>query len=268
MSVLANQTNADYGDAYFVRDNKNITFISSINVYNGTINTSQINLDNVQMDAANLNGNPTLLLNGIPIASVSSFASSITQWASYPALAPITYTTSAGTGGAINMANVNALSNVSSQSAFFGSISTVGSLTATGSVLLGGYQFPMNATGNSMSALASSTFNITNGQIITTDFSGQPNGLYYLQAILQTASADPATCGFVLVKTGTGVSGGGTHVPSFLPTYGSAPSLANCVVCQSSSVTSNTIDIIVFGSGTTPNGLLSSTVQIAVWRIT
>ena len=156
----------------------------------------------------------------------------------------------------------------SSSTGTFGSVSTIAGLTAVGPVVLGGYQFPMNATGNSITALASTTLNITNGQIITTDFSAQPNGLYYLQAIIQTGSADPATCGFVLVKTGSGVTGGGTHVPSFTPTYGSAPSLANCVICQSSSVTSSTIDILVFGGAITPNGLLSSTVQIAVWRIT
>jgi hypothetical protein len=268
MSILPYQTNIDLTDSWFINNTNNINLLSSINVYNGSINTSQINLDSIQMDCAVLNSVPTLLLNGVPVASTSSFTSSISLWSAYPALSPITYATSGGTGGAINMANVNSLTNVSSATGTFGSVSSIAGLTAVGPVVLGGYQFPMNATGNSISALASTTLNVSNGQIITTDFTGQPNGLYYLQAILQTASADPATCGFVLVKTGTGVTGGGTHVPSFLPSYGSAPSLANCVVCQSSAVTSSTIDILVFGSANTPNGLLSSTVQIAVWRLT
>lgn len=267
MSILPYQTNIAYDATWFLKNTDNVNFLSSIGVYNGSINTSQINLDSIQMDCAILNSTPTLLLNGVPVASVSSFTSSITMWSAYPALSPITYATSGGSGGAINMANVNSLSNVSSATGTFGSLSTVAGLTAVGPVVLGGYQFPSNSTGNSITALASSTVSVINGQTIATDFSSQPNGMYYIQAILQTGAIDPFTCGFIVVKTGTGTNGGGTHVPSFNPS-GTAPSLANCIVCQSSSVSSNTIDILVFGNTSTPYGPLGGTVQIAVWRVT
>jgi hypothetical protein len=258
MSVLANQTNATPVNSFFLRDSANVNFLSSLTILNGTINTSQINLDSVQMDCAILNSTPTLLLNGVPVASVSSFTSSITTWASYPALAPITYNTGAGTGGAISMANVNALSNVSSLTG------TLGSLTVSS---INGSIFPMNAVSNRITALASSTASLTNGQIVSTDFSAQSNGIYYIQALLQTASVDSFTCGFVVVKVAGNTNGGGVHMPSFNP-YGSQPTTANMIVCQSASVNDNVIDLLFFSNGTAPAGILGSTVQIAVFRLT
>jgi len=271
MSVLANQTNSDVGDSFFVRDQANISFISSINVANGTINTSQINLDNVQMDCANLNGNPTLLLNGVPIASVSSFASSITQWASYPALAPITYATSAGTGGAISMANVNALSNVSTATLTAGTGLFNGSLSTIGQATVGQYPYPLRMGAWNKITLPnppSTVLNITNGQIVSVDMTGQPAGLYVIIVNIQSGGVDPWSCQFI-VSTGTaaGVVCCGTHFPSWNP-YGTQPTgFNNMITAQSASLGGSTADIIFFSTAVAPNGILGSTAQIELYRI-
>ena len=125
MSVLPRDANITPYDSLLNNIN-NLSFLSSINVFNGTINTSQIDLDSVRMDAAIINSVPTLLLNGVPAVATSSFTSSIALWSAFPALTPITYATGVGTGGAINMANVNAAVNVSSGTATFGTLSTIG----------------------------------------------------------------------------------------------------------------------------------------------
>ena len=72
------------------------------NVSISSINTDQIVLDGQTLDATSSAGG-TLLINGIAIASAATLTSSITNWAQFPALSSITYTTSGGSGGLINM---------------------------------------------------------------------------------------------------------------------------------------------------------------------
>jgi hypothetical protein len=265
MSVLPNQTNINVTDEFFVNDVANISFISSINVFNGSLNTGHIQLDQVGMDCAILNSSPTLLLNGVPVASVSSFASSITQWASYPALAPITYATGAGSGGAINMANVNALSNVSSATGTFGNLSSITGAT------IGGYPYPMRLGAWNKITLPNppaTVLNITNGQIVSVDMTGQPAGLYVIIVNIQSGGVDPWSCQFI-VSTGTaaGVVCCGTHFPSWNP-YGTQPTgFNNMITAQSASLGGSTADIIFFSTGVAPNGILGSTAQLELYRI-
>ena len=262
MSVLPNQASITLNDRWDVLNTANASFISTINVYNGSVNTGHIQLDQVGMDCAILNSTPTLLLNGVPVGATSNFTSSITQWASYPALAPITYNTGAGTGGTINMANVNALSNVSSLTANFSN------LTAPGTVSLAGYTIPMTPGNNIVSALSSTTVITSSGQIITTDFTGQPAGFYMIKVTIQSASADPFTCGFILTNAGGVTTGGGCHMPSFNP-YGSQPTTANMIVCQSLTVASPLIDLIFFSNGqqTSGAGILGASAIVSVYRL-
>lgn len=264
MSVLPNQTALTGVTDWFVPNNGDVQFISSINVANGTIRTSQIDLDSVRMDAAILNSTPTLLLNGVPVASVSSFASSITQWASYPALAPITYNSGAGSGGTISMANVNALSNVSSATVTCGTLSTIAGAT------ISGYPYPLRLGAWNKIALPnppSTVLNIQNGQIVQVDFSGQPAGVYIIIVNIQSGGVDPWSCQF-MVTTGTsaGLVCSGTHLPSFNP-YGTQPTLANMVSAQSSSLVGATADIMFWSNQAPPNGIIGSTVQIEAYRI-
>jgi hypothetical protein len=264
MSVLANQTNATPVNSFFLRDTANVNFLSSLTVLNGTINTSQINLDSVQMDCAILNSTATLLLNGVPVGATSNFASSITQWASYPALAPITYNTGAGTGGAISMANVNALSNVSSATGTFGSLSTIGLGSIAGSVFPSAPQYSII---NSMSA---SLVGITNGSSIRLNFTGQANGFYLISCALTSAGQDPFSCTFTAFFTGGNAQGGGTHMPTYGNPYGTiVPNPQNVVVCQSETISDPYMDVLFFSNGqaTSGQGMLGGTAQISVYRL-
>jgi hypothetical protein len=264
MSLYPAYTNINPADEFFVNDTANISFISSINVFNGSLNTGHIQLDQVGMDCAILNSSPTLLLNGIPVASVSSFASSITQWASYPALAPISYATGVGSGGAINMANVNALSNVSSASGTFGLLSTIG----LGSI--GGSTFPNAPQYSQVTSMSASLIGITNGSSIRLNFTGQANGFYLISCSIQSAAADPFSCTFTIYFTGGLAQGGGTHMPTYGSPYGSiAPNPQNVVVCQSETISDPHIDIFFFsnGQGTSGQGILGSSAQVSVFRL-
>lgn len=264
MSVLPSLVNLTYGDRVDIVNSSNVNFLSSINCFNGTINTSQINLDAVQMDCAILGGIPSLLLNGVPVASVSSFTSSITQWSAYPALAPITYNTGAGTGGAVNMANLNALSNVSSLSGTFGSLSTIGGAS------IGGYPYPQTFGTWNQIALPnppSTVENLQNGQIVSVDMSSLANGAYLIVILIQTGGVDPWTCQFLATKgTVAGVLCSGVHMPSFNP-YGTQPTTANMITAQSSSVSATTVDFIFFSNGVSPAGIIGSTAQFQMFRL-
>jgi len=264
MSVLPNQTALTGVTDWFVPNNNDTQFLSSINVYNGTINTSQINLDSIRMDCAIINSTPTLLLNGTAVASVSSFTSSITTWSSYPALAPITYATGAGSGGAINMANVNALSNVSSASVTCGTLSTIGGAS------ISGFPYPLTIGAVNQIALPnppSTVLNIQNGQIVQIDFTGKPAGMYLIVCFIQTGGVDPWTCQFIAsVGTVAGVLCSGSHIPSFNP-YGSQPNIANMITAQCASASSPTVDIMFFSNGVAPNGIIGSTAQFQLYRL-
>jgi len=264
MSVLPSQTFMNTLSEFYVKDIANLSFISSINVFNGSMNTGHIQLDSVGMDCAILNSTPTLLLNGVPIGSTSNFASSITQWASYPALAPISYATGAGSGGAINMANVNALSNVSSASGTFGLLSTIG----LGSI--GGSTFPNAPQYSQVASMSQSLIGITNGSSIRLNFTGQANGFYLISCSIQSAAADPFSCTFTVYFTGGNAQGGGTHMPTYGSPYGSiAPNPQNVVVCQSETITDPHMDVLFFsnGQGTSSQGILGSSAQVSVFRL-
>jgi hypothetical protein len=253
MSVLPRDTNITLYDSLLNNVN-NLTFLSTINVLNGTINTSQINLDSVRMDAAILNSVPTLLLNGVPAVATSSFTSSISQWASFPALAPINYATGVGTGGAINMANVNALSNVSSATATLGTLSTVGATS------LNGYLYPN--TGIAITAMAQTIVVGGSGLLGAFNFTGQPTGLYMVTILLQSGGADPMSCSSLVRYSGGTAIGGSLHMPSI---SGAQPSPANSVSIQSDVANDAYVQVYVF---TNIAGLIGGSAQLAVYRIT
>ena len=264
MSAYTNQTNATPSDSYFLLNNNNVNFLSSINVYNGNINVSQINLDAVQMDCAILNSTPTLLLNGIPVASTSSFTSSITVWSSYPALSPITYAVG---GGTANLNNINALTSLSSATVVGGTITANTTLVAGTSIStpsltvssINGVPFPAVAF---PAALNVEGGPITNGISIPVDCTSLPTGFYLLEVLISADGTDPFTCSAVLRQYGSAISGGSLHCPSIA---GAVPSFANCVSIQDAGSASNTVNVIIYANS---SAALGRTAQISLHRLT
>jgi hypothetical protein len=118
--------------------------------------TDRIDLDGVALDGSTANGGQ-LLINGVAVATVNQNVSSITNWATYPALSSITYSGGGGSGGLINMSvgNISTLNsltaNLTNISSAVGTISTItantGNFTRT------------TATTETVSAVTVSTIN-------------------------------------------------------------------------------------------------------------
>jgi len=264
MSVLRNQTYANVDDAYFLLNNNNVNFLSSLNVYNGSINVSEINLDAIRMDCAILNSTPTLLLNGIPVASTSSFTSSVVTWSSYPALSPITYAVG---GGVANLTNVNALSNLSSATVVGGTITANTTLAAGTSIstpsitvsTINGAPFPSIV---SPALLNITSAPISNGLSIPVDLSTLGSGFYMMEVYISAGGTDPFTCSAILRNYGSQVIGGSFHCPVI---SGNPPSFANCVSIQDAGSGSNTVNVIIYANSAFALGQVA---QIAVYRLT
>lgn len=265
MSVYQNQTSATPGNSFFVANDNQVDFISSISVYNGAILTSQINLDSIQMDCAYLGptSTATLLLNGIPAASVSSFTSSITTWSSYPALTPITY---AAGGGTANLNNVNALTTISTATVQANTVNSVAAVNAgtmsTSSLsvsTINGAQFPSVVF---PALLNITSAPITNGIIIPVDLSSLPAGFYMLDVLVSAGGTDPFTCSAILRNYGSQVFGGCFHCPVI---QGNPPSFANCVSMQDNGTGSNTVSVIIYANNAFALGQVA---QISVYRLT
>jgi hypothetical protein len=256
MSVLQNQTYATVGDPFFIPNTANIDFLSSINVFNGSINVSEINLDAIRMDCAILNSTPTLLLNGVPVASTSSFTSSITVWSSYPALAPITYAVG---GGTANLNNINALTSLSSATVVGGSMAANTLSTAQATISsINGLPFPTSLT----TALTVTGTSIVPGVLNTTnfDFSGLASGFYMLEVYIGSGGLDPFTCSTVVRYVGGLVTGGGFHCPSL---NGQPPSFANYVSIQDNGAGSSQLTVFAYATVPSPG-----VPQIAAYRLT
>ena len=256
MSVYQNQTNSTPGNSYFVGNTNSVDFLSSINVYNGSINVSEINLDAIRMDCAILNSTPTLLLNGIPVASTSSFTSSISAWASFPALAPITYAVG---GGTANLNNINALTSLSSASVVGGSVNANTLSTASATVSsINGAQFPSPTT----TALTVTGTSIVPGVLNTTifDFTGLASGFYMLEVYIGSGGLDAFTCSTVVRYAGGLVTGGSLHCPVL---SGQPPSFANYVSIQDNGAGSSQLTIFAYATVPSPG-----VPQIAAYRLT
>jgi hypothetical protein len=141
----------------------NSGFISSLGA-------NQIVLDGQTLDATS-DASGTLLINGIAIASAATLTSSITNWARFPALSTISYTTSGGSGGTVNMS----IGQFSTLQNLAGSIS---SLTVSS---INGYN--ANSSGGVIiDASNTYTYSTSNATPTTspTQVAGVANGLYTL----------------------------------------------------------------------------------------
>ena len=257
MSVYANTTNATPANPYFVLNDNQVDFLSTISIFNGTVQTSQINLDGIQMDCSYLGplSTPTLLLNGAPVASVSSFTSSVVTWASYPALNTITY---AGAGGAANLANVNALTQISTASAVAGTVNA--NNISSGNINVS------SINGVPFTSATTAVLNVTGAPIVNggstiVDFSGLPQGFYLVTVYISSGGLDPYTCSSVVRITNGIVYGGGFHCPSI---QGAPPSLNNCVSIQDNGAGSSQLTVFVYATSAVGLGAIP---QIAVYSL-
>ena len=265
MSILPSQTNINYLDTWSLLNTSNVSFASSIRIDNGTINTSQIDLDAVRMDCAVINGNPTLLLNGNPVAGVSSLTSSVTAWANYPSLTTINYTP--GFGGNINMSNVNALANVST-----GNLLTAKSITVpTGGVVsMLGFTFPTapsNST-NQITSMTQSVTGIANGSTYTLDFAGQSGGYYVVYFVCSSAGYEQWSAPQLVVYTGGNVYGGGCYTPPPSVLGLAPPSFSNCMVMYRNGTVGSQLTIQIWTTASAGGGLIGLNGTFYVVRIT
>lgn len=139
MSALPSASWINESTPLWMRDGGSYSNVSissmNTNVSISTITTNQITLDGQTLDATASAGG-TLLINGIAIASAATLTSSITNWAQFPALSSIVYTTTGGTGGLVNMATgqFSTINNTSSINAGAISATTVNALNIQTSV--------------------------------------------------------------------------------------------------------------------------------------
>lgn len=208
MSVLQNQTSATPTDYLFLPSGPNIIIPSSISLLNGTLNTSQINLDAIQMDCQYVGptSTATLFLNNNPVASTSSFTSSIVSWSQYAAIAPVTYGSG---GGVLNFTNVNSLSNVSSATMNAGAYSGT---TFTGSTLtissINGAPYPSPTVPN---LIGGTTTAVTGLNTITIDMSSLSTGWYVISVGMPSNSAAEALDCSAIIRVSGGFSTGGSY---------------------------------------------------------
>ena len=129
MSLVPNVSYVIPGDPSFIPYGANDAYMNYLN--STQISTGNILLDGVSLDGSFANGGQ-LLINGVAVATVNQNVSSITNWASYPALSTISY--GAG-GGALNMSNITT-SNLTVSS--INGIATQGSVYVDGNTYFNG----------------------------------------------------------------------------------------------------------------------------------
>jgi hypothetical protein len=136
-----------------------------------SMSTDRITLDGQTLDATNAGGG-TLLINGVAVASAQTLTSSIANWAQFTALSSITYTTSGGTGGTVNM-NIGQFSTLQN---------LTGSISSLNVSSINGY----NANSQGGTVIDSTnryTYSTSNAAVTTTSpvqVAGVATGLYTL----------------------------------------------------------------------------------------
>ena len=134
MSIVGNLSFVSPGDPQWIPYGANDGYVNYMNAV--TISTGNVQLDGVSLDGSTANGGQ-LLINGVAVATVNQNVSSITNWATYPALSTINFGSGGGVintttlnGTTANMTAVNALNLISSAAQ---NVSSVNGLAAIGS---------------------------------------------------------------------------------------------------------------------------------------
>jgi len=134
MSIVGNLSFVSPGDPQFIPYGANDGYVNYMNAV--SISTGNVQLDGVSLDGSTANGGQ-LLINGVAVATVNQNVSSITNWATYPALSTINFGSGGGVintttlnGTTANLTAVNALNLISSAAQ---NVSSVNGLAAIGS---------------------------------------------------------------------------------------------------------------------------------------
>lgn len=208
-----------------------------------SLTTTNIVLDTVTLDCSPANGGQ-LLINNVAVATVNQNVSSISNWASFPALSTITYS---GGGGTANLSQVNALTSMSTPQLFAST--------------LNGFAFPVSVFPPVISFAGASP--IINGGSYNVDFTGQPPGIYMLDVSIQTGTGtDPMSCSAMIRYYGGNTSGGSLHAPF---TSAGAPSFNNCVSIQDT-ILGSLVSVFIYSTSNTI--ALGITPQFSVYRLT
>lgn len=173
------------------------------NISISSITTNLVTLDGQTLDATSAGGG-TLLINGVAVASAQTLTSSIANWAQFPALSSLTYTTSGGTGGLVNMATgqfstlQNSIGSISSLNV--SSINGVNANATGGQIINSSNQYSFSTsnatpqtTPQQVAGVANGLFTLVTGKqyLLSVPVSGQvgsTDGVLYLSASLGTAS--------------------------------------------------------------------------------
>ena len=173
------------------------------NVSISTITTNQVTLDGQTLDATSAGGG-TLLINGVAVASAQTLTSSIANWAQFPALSSLTYTTAGGTGGLVNMSIgqfstlQNSIGSISSLNV--SSINGVNANATGGQIINSSNQYSFSTSNaapqtspQQVAGVANGLFTLVTGKqyLLSVPVSGQlgsTDGVLYLSASLGTAS--------------------------------------------------------------------------------
>jgi hypothetical protein len=168
-----------------------------------SLTTNQITLDGQTLDATSAGGG-TLLINGQAVASAQTLTSSIANWAQFPSLSTISYTTAGGTGGTVNM-NVGQFSTLQNLAGSISSL-TVSSINGVNANATGGtiidstnqYTFnTSNATPQTspqqVAGVATGLYTLVIGKkyqiaVPVNGYIGTTDGVLYMSASLGTAS--------------------------------------------------------------------------------
>jgi hypothetical protein len=168
-----------------------------------TITTNQVTLDGQTLDATSAGGG-TLLINGVAVASAQTLTSSIANWAQFPALSSLTYTTAGGTGGLVNMSIgqfstlQNSIGSISSLNV--SSINGVNANATGGQIINSSNQYSFSTSNaapqtspQQVAGVANGLFTLVTGKqyLLSVPVSGQlgsTDGVLYLSASLGTAS--------------------------------------------------------------------------------
>jgi len=188
-----------------------------------TITTNHMVLDGQGIDATSAGGG-TLLINGTAVASASNLTSSIANWAQYPALSTIAYTTAGGTGGTINM-SVGQFSTLQNQ---LGSISSLNvssingyNANSSGGVIVDTTHQYLYSTSNvsNITASPAAVAGVTGGlytlvtgkqyfiEVPLTGYNADPNGTSALYAAVSLGSGSTISWPVVFDSSTTATTG-------------------------------------------------------------
>jgi hypothetical protein len=163
MSLVAN-TFVSPGDPQFIPYGATDAYVSYMNAI--TISTGNVQLDGVSLDGSTANGGQ-LLINGVAVATVNQNVSSISNWATYPALSTINYGSG---GGVLNTSNINAISVLAQNlvSSASQNVSSTNGLSAIGTYNVVNTRQVLTGTLTPAPGYSQATLN----------FAGAPTGLY------------------------------------------------------------------------------------------